>query len=357
MTRFALLLLCAWNTLSAASVAVVGVKLMKRDPGVQTQGIKVQLPADCPQCELASGAIYQGENSREIFFYIRVPSDHGVIRKVAVQTGGVAIRAVIVEKNRLPFSIEAGSAIFDVPVVPRQRSSTLEVQTTLSWPGIALRIEHAFEDRRAGKYATGTWPAVQAAAALNLEFGMREALRALHLDRDVVERGLGKIHLMGFDTNNPLGHEDFPPHFHVILRWPHFAGSQAPHYYISDAGLLLPEVKVSIDGMPHIADTDVPAGKALPSVDYLGGVVFETLISPKGAMTIRRPGAGSCDLDPLNSGPTGFASGVALRCSTGERLQVRTIDDTAKGEVRVHVDSREPEVYRYDIDTAVLLKP
>ncbi len=104
---------------------------------------------------------------------------------------------------------------------------------------MVVRIEHAFLDRRAGKYATGEFPAVQRASALNLEFGLREALRDLKLDREVDSRGLGKIHLMGFDTNNPLGHVEYPPHIHLILRWPHFAGSQAPHFYLSYARLRL----------------------------------------------------------------------------------------------------------------------
>jgi len=106
--------------------------------------------------------------------------------------------------------------MFDLPVLPRT--------TSLEWPGIVLRIEHAFPDRRAGKYATGDFPIVQRASALSIEFGLRGAVRSLKLDREVVDRGLGKIHLMGSDTNNPLGHEDYPPHIHMILRWPHFAG-------------------------------------------------------------------------------------------------------------------------------------
>ena len=177
-----------------------------------------------------------------------------------VDVGPCAIGAVIVEKNRIPFTRDGGAIRFDLPVAPRARSSTVEVQTSLEWPGIVLRIEHAFPERRAGKYASGEFPEIQRAAALNLEFGLREAIRDLKLDRDVASRGLGKIHLMGFDTNNPLGHEDYPPHIHLILRWPNFAGSQAPHYYLSDDGRLLPDVSVTIDGMPHIAVSNFGKG-------------------------------------------------------------------------------------------------
>src|SRR5580700_1091875 len=134
----------------------------------------------------------------------------------------------------------------------------------------------------------GTDFTVQEPPALNLEFGLREAIRNLKLDREVVSRGLGKIHLMGFDTNDPLGHEDYPPPIHLILRWPHFAGSQAPHFYISNRGLLLPDVSVTIDGMSHVQVSKIGKGVWLPAIDYLGETLYETLISDDGGIMLRR---------------------------------------------------------------------
>ena len=211
-------------------MAVVGVKLVKAAPRQSQPAFQIHLPSDCHDCSVVNGAAFMGENPREIYFHVRLPADKPAVRHIRVDAGQVPIRAVIVEKKSIPFTVADGDVVFDLPVLPRARSSTVEVQTSLEWPGIVLRIEHAFLDRRAGKYATGEFPILQRAAALNLEFGLREAIRNLKLDLEVVDHGLGKIHLMGFDTNNPLGHEDYPPHIHMILRWPHFAGSQAPHY-------------------------------------------------------------------------------------------------------------------------------
>jgi hypothetical protein len=338
-----------------ASLAVVGVKLIKSDPRQSAPAFHVQLPWDCGDCFLVKDPAYHGENPREIYFHARVPSDRSVIENIRVDVGGDAIGAVIVEKNRIPFSVAGGVVTFDLPVVPRARSSTVEVQTSLEWPGIVLRIEHAFPDRRAGKYATGEFPAAQRAAALNLEFGLREAIRDLRLDREVDSRGLGKIHLMGFDTNNPLGHEDYPPHMHLILRWPHFAGSQAPHYYINGKGRLLPDTSVTIDGMADIAATHAGKGVWLPAIDYLGEYLYETLITDDGEFTLRRPGAASCTLTPIEAGDRGFASGAMVHCSSGAAYRVQASDDTERGEIRVCVNSRPAEVYRYDVDTATLL--
>jgi hypothetical protein len=337
------------------SLTVVGVKLMKSDPRSSARTFRVQLPSDCADCSLVSDPAYHGENPREIFFHLRVPSDRAVIKNIRVDVGGDAIRSVIVEKNRLPFSAAGGVVTFDLPVVPLARSSTVEVQTSLEWPGIVLRIEHAFPERRAGKYATGDFPALQRATALNLEFGLREAIRDLKLDREAASRGLGKIHLMGFDTNDPLGHEDYPPHIHLILRWPHFAGSQAPHFYIGDRGLLLPDVSVTIDGMPQIHATEIAKGAWLPATDYLNETLFETLVTDDGGITLRRSGAASCALKPLGTTDRGFADGALVTCGSGVVYRVQAADDTERGEVRVSVNSLPAEVYRYDVDTAVLL--
>jgi hypothetical protein len=359
MQKLALAILSCFAPMSTTgqttSLTVVGVKLIKADPRPSATAFRVQLPAECGDCSLVTDAAYQGENAREIFFHLRVPSDRAAIPNIRVEVGGDAIRAVIVEKKRIPFTAAGGVVTFDLPVAPRARSSTVEIQTSLEWPGIVLRVEHAFPERRAGKYATGEFPVVQRAAALNLEFGLREALLDLKLDQEVAKQGLGKIHLMGFDTNDPLGHEDYPPHIHLILRWPHFAGSQAPHFYISNRGLLLPDVSVTIDGMPQIATTHFGRGVWTPAIDYLGETLFETLITDDGGIALRRSGSASCALKALGTGDRGFADGALVTCSSASVYRVQAADDTARGELRVSVNTRPAEVYRYDVDTAALL--
>ena len=242
---------------------IVGIKLLKATQGSGAHPLQIQLPQDCFECSVMHGPFYEGQNPREVFFYLKVPTSEKQIVDVKVDVGDLAVRAVVVEKSYLQFRRKGSELTFNLPVIPRQRSSTLEVQTNLSWPGVTVRVEHAFESRRAGKYTTGPWPALQRQAALNLEFGLREAVRALGLDREVCERGLGRIHMMGFDTNFPLGHEDFPPRSHHSALAA-FAGSQAPHLYLTDNGLLRGDVKVTIDGLPQIAVTSFPQGTPVP---------------------------------------------------------------------------------------------
>ena len=340
-----LVLLFACHTCLAQqspATTIVGVKLLKTTRGADAQPVQVQLPQDCPQCTIMHGPFYEGQNAREVFFYLKVPVSRAKIDGVKVDVGDLAVRAVVVEKSYLQFHRNGSELTFSLPVAPRQRSSTLEVQTNLNWPGVTVRLEHAFEDRRAGNYAAGPWPAVQRQAALNLEFGLREAIRALGLDREVCQRALGRIHLMGFDTNFPLGHEDFPPHIHIILRWPHFAGSQAPHLYLTEDGLLGGDVKVTIDGMPRIATTSFPQGTPVPSIDYLGETVFETVENLDGTLTLQAPDRGACTLRPLKSSNRGFAGGAAVHCTNGPTSQVSATDDTETGVVSVSVDAKSP---------------
>ncbi len=334
---------------------IVGVKLLKTTLGAEGQPPIIQLPQDCLSCSVLHGPFYEGQNAREVFFYLNVPVSHKRIENVRVNIGDLKVRAVIVEKSYLQFRRSGDELTFDLPVVPRARSSTLEVQTNLNWPGMTVRIEHAFKDRRAGMYATGPWPAVQRQAALNLEFGLRNAIRDLGLNQEVCSRALGRIHLMGFDTNFPLGHADYPPHIHIILRWPHFAGSQAPHFYLSGSGLLEGDVVVTIDGLPQIAKTSFAPGTPVPAIDYLGETVYETVENADGTLTLQRPGTGTCTLRPLKTGNQGFASGVETKCSTGQASSVSATDDVEAGVLRVSVDAKPPEIYRYDPDTAVLL--
>lgn len=349
-------LVCATGFAAGPSTStIVGVKLLKAVRGEKAQPIQIRLPQACSTCSTMHGPFYEGQNVREVFFYLKVPVDKPQIANVRVNVGDLKVRAVVVEKSYLQFRRNGNEITFDLPVVPRERSSTLEVQTNLNWPGITVRIEHAFQDRRAGKYESGQWPVVERQAALNLEFGLREAIRALGLDREICKHGLGRIHLMGFDTNFPLGHEDFPPHIHMILRWPHFAGSQAPHFYLSSKGLLEGDIAVTIDGLPQIARTSFPQSTPVPAVDYLGETVYETIENVDGTLTLQRPGTGECTLLPLKAGDQGFASGSKITCSTGQSFSATATDDTESGVLRVSVDGKPSEIYRYDPDTAVLL--
>ena len=98
--------------------AIVGVKLMRTAPGASTEPFRVEFPSECGDCAVLEGPQYVGENGREIFFHVRVPVSTRSIPGLRVHVGGQSISAVIVEKNRIPFSTSGGAITFDMPVVP-----------------------------------------------------------------------------------------------------------------------------------------------------------------------------------------------------------------------------------------------
>jgi hypothetical protein len=140
----------------------------------------------------------------------------------------------------LQFQQDPKRLSFTLPSQIADRVNPGEFQSHLYWPGVELRLEHADPARRAGDYSTGEFPTVQRQAASNLEFGLLEAIRRLGLDHDVDDQNLGRLFLMGFDTNYPHGHHDSPPHFHLALWLSDYRayGSLIPHFYLTSEGLI-----------------------------------------------------------------------------------------------------------------------
>ena len=340
------------------TTSIIGIKVLKRVPAPITGAATIDPPANC-SCEVLHGPIYEGENAREAFFYLRVPLTSPALKGVHINLGQLDPRAIIVEKNSIPFQRTGNVITFDMPIRPTTRSLTVELQTNLAWPGVIVRIEHAFPDRAAGMYAPpAPWPAVQRQATLNLEFALREAIRTLGLDRLVATRKLGIIHLMGFDTNDPVGHEDYPPHVHIILRWPHFAGSQAPHLYLTPAGLF-DRASVTIDGLSYLLNATMPEGipmpngKPFPTVDYLGESLYSLTLNDDHTLTLATI-ADTCTLTPQPGPNPGYASGVIVRCTGAQPRLVSATDNVDKGELSVTLDGKPSELYHYDPDTGTL---
>ena len=79
-------------------------------------------------------------------------------------------------------------------------------------------------------------------------FACWEILNISEIASSVSEDKIGHFAILGFETNNAL-HPDFPPHWHLILRWPYRVGSQAPHIYVDADGKNIKNIS-SIDGIP-----------------------------------------------------------------------------------------------------------
>lgn len=329
----------------ADQVRVV-LKFVKRVDGA---GVRFD-PASCPACAPIRDANWNAENVRETVIALAIPR----MRMLELGFGGAVadVRRVILEGGDIPFRREGGHLMVAVPPVATDAITAAEVATHIVEPGMVLRFEHADPSRRAGDYAQGPFPSVQRAAANALEFAQREVVRELGLGTWVERERLGRIQIMGFDTNAPHDHRDAPPHMHMHLRWPDNTGTQIGHYYIGENGLLTHNI-VGIKGLGAPQQRFL-AGQSFTTVAPDGRPVYTHRITPEGWLELGRAGALPCLIRPLGEG--GFADGASVACPGMPVRRITVRDDLARGVLSVVTDGVR-EVFRYDVDTGQLLSP
>lgn len=313
------------------------------------------LPASCPACNALDAPAFDRENPLETLIALRLPRRRSLELRFKVEPG--AVKRVLLQTGDLAFRIEGDELVLPVPPLWSDAVFAGEMATHIVEPGMVLRFEHANPLRRAGKYATGMFPSLERRAADNLEFAQREFIRSSGLGRHLEQDGLGQIMLMGFDTNYPFGHTDFPAHFHMHLRWPvgAGAGTQIGHYYIDSHGLVINNV-VGWVGV-GAAEKVFARGETFTTRDLQGHPAYMHTVTPEGWVRIARPGQPPCLIRPVaTSAGAGFDTGAALECPGRETVTIRVEDDLSAGLVRVS-SNRVDEIFRYDPDTGRLLSP
>jgi hypothetical protein len=331
---------------------LVTLKLVKK-AGVRVDlPVKLEFPKTCNACEIFEDPAYARQNQREVILAMRIPRSTPL--DLIVKTDGNAFRRVILETTDLQFHQSSGELRFTLPSQIADRVNSGEFQSHLYWPGIELRLEHADPARRAGDYASGEFPMLQRKAASNLEFGLLEAIRRLGLDHYVDDQNLGRLFLMGFDTNYPHGHHDFPPHFHLALWLSSYRayGSLIPHFYLTSQGLIANSV-VTPYPWP-IKPSEYKPNEPLTVTDTLTRPVYSLTITPEGWLDISRFDGLQCTLRPLTKG---FDGGVLVNCPNFPSVSVQVQDDIEAGELGELIDAKVAARFHYDVDTGLLLSP
>lgn len=324
----------------------VVLKFVKRGAGA---GVQFD-PATCSTCSRVPDANWNADNDRETVIALSVP--HMRTLELGFGGGAANIRRVILEGGDVPFRREGDRLIVALPPVASEAITAAEVATHIVEPGMVLRFEHADPARRAGVYAQGPFPALQRAAANTLEFAQREVVRELGLGEWVERDHLGRIQIMGFDTNAPHDHRDAPPHMHMHLRWPGNTGTQIGHYYVGDDGLLTHNI-VGVKGL-GAPQQQFGRGQSFTTVAPDGRAIYTHRITSEGWLELGRAGAVPCLVQPLGNG--GFAAGASVACPGVAPRRITVVDDLVAGVLTVDTDAIR-EVFRYDRDTGALLSP
>ncbi|MET3437323.1 hypothetical protein [Sphingomonas sp. 1185] len=303
----------------------------------------------CTACVPVTTPSFNADNPRETVVALRVPRRRSL--ELAFDGPRQTVRRVILSGGDVPFRSGPHGVVVQLPPVAADAITAAEVATHIVEPGMVLRFEHADPARRAGAYATGPFPDRQRRAANMLEFAQREVVRRLGLGEEVERDGLGRIQIMGFDTNAPHGHADAPPHVHMHLRWPGDTGTQIGHYYIGPDGLLIENI-VGVKGL------DAPQrrfgrGETFTTIASDGRALYSHRITTQGWLEIARPGGAACLIKP--DGGAGFDAGVRVLCGDEPATRIAVTDDL-RGVLTV-LTGPLTEVFRYDPDTGASLSP
>jgi hypothetical protein len=327
------------------------------EPGKTQPEVRVLDNAD--QWRLLCEEAWTSVNARE--FYFTVQADASLPPPtVEARWPGVRIARVLGADGKAE-PINDG-----VRFKMRKGRAPTSVKTPLSCGSIHMAIFHNWEVRRAGNYRKGPWPADAIQAQLNFLFAAREMCRAMGYASNTDPGFVGDIRLYGFETNFPNGHEDYPPHFHIMLAWPGWLGTQAGHFRLDDAGRILRNELQADDGK-KVHRRDYGPGEVCAMRDRTGKTGFELIITEGGRGVIMRRAAGEPEyqLSPdAKSGSPVAAVEVSHRPTAGSAWEplcrVRAADDAARGEMNIAIrpanGSEQTETIRYDPDTGEIAK-
>lgn len=305
------------------------LRIVKDRPGIYGMP-SIQFDADF-YCVPLTDSTHCYETEAEFVVYVEhlLLIDACLVAGTFPKDAGWQPAAILCEGQRLAISEEGENLRFTFEISGlTEKTRTLYIHTILREPGLTLRIEQNHKGRRAGAYRLEeNYPSIQIEAARHYEFAMREMLHMLEVPRHLAENGLGYMLLLGFETNNEI-HGDYPPHWHLIFRWPNFCGSQAPHIYLDEAGRMTHNL-MCIDRIPGVRHTYQP-GEWCRLVDPYGRPVMECRVNEDGGMSA------TCDEEHIYTMTAYRPEGVAI-FHDGQCLgTISTENDTNSGLLLAH---------------------
>ncbi len=303
------------------------LRIVKNKPGIFGMP-KIEFDADfyCRQLEDAK-YFYETELEYVIFLEHLELIDACLVTVNILKSEQWRIQAILCEGHHIHFQEEKDKYEFTFEISGLTgKTRTLYIHKSLKEPGLTVRIEQNDPGRCAGKYRHEEYPEKQICAAQHYVFAMREILRIMQIPQYLSQSGLGYMLLLGFETNNEE-HGDYPPHWHMIYRWPTYCGSQAPHIYLDNYGKMTHNL-MCIDRIPHVRH-DYHPGEWCCFVDMYGREIMQCRINQDGGMSVQREHHPIYSISPYTD------KGIYLFCEEENIGLIRVQNDVKDGKLEV----------------------
>ena len=335
---------------SRADDITITFKVVKRTAGMAAAKPTVRLLTGGDKWRVRNEPTWSGENPREVFFTIQSPDSEAPLPRVEVAAPGVGPARVIVGRQDVGFVLRDGSIEF---TAVRDTRKAMLLSQVLPDPGNGpgIHVYHNWNIRQDGPYRGKPYPETETRAVLNYLVAAREALKVLG---GTGPRGgkpfTGDITLMGFETACTLGHHDHPPHVHIMLWVPGYAGSEIPHLYMDPEGRIVRNKLIVIGDEGGTASPELLAaiarkkgregdygpGNTCRLFDLEDRLALEITITPEGGVLLGRGDGREACL--VIGGAKGPAGAVLVRRGAEALVSVRVTDDAEAGEMRVTVE-------------------
>lgn len=335
----------AW---AAAPQGTITFKVVKQAAGMAAKAPEIRLLSVAEQWKIRRGPSWSGENLREVFFTLEPVQPKAELPRVAVDAPGIVPLRVIVGKRDVPFTSQGDTTAF---TLIRDTSNAMLLSQLLTDPegGASIHIYHNWLIRQDGQFRGKPVPEVEVKAVLNYLVAAREALKLMDGAGSKNPKSFnGDITLMSFEVACARGHNDYPPHVHIMLWVPGYAGGEVPHFYLDSAGKIVrnqfdilgdeagkfPD-RAAIIAQKRKRSGEYGPGKPCRLCDLEDRLALQLTITPEGGLLLSR---GADESWLLVGGTQGPGEAVLVKQNGKALVRARVVDDAERGETTVTVD-------------------
>ena len=355
---FAFIQIGAISVAGAADPGLLTLKAVKPSASRCSAPPSIQILSNSDQWRERRGATWNGENDWEVFFTLAAESKNAPLPRLAMTCPGVNVARVIVGHTDVKFTANGDRVEFDAVA---DRSAGTLIHNSLPDPagdGLPIGLYHNWRIRADGPFAGKPYPESETRAVLNYLLAAREALRLMGGMGPKDKRAFdGYISLLSFEVACGRGHNDSPPHVHIMIYVPGYTpGSQVPHFYMDARGRIVRNSFTELGVKDSKRAGDYKAGGVCQMFDLKGNLGLECIITQEGGLILRKK-AGANEYLLIGDEQAGPAQKVWVALNGKNLVACTSADDAAKGVMTAVVESYKDGVRASSITQTMRYDP